>query len=115
MTITLALIGCGGIARRHVLAMKDLQERGRGDFAVTAVCDANQSAAQEKADMFEELLGLRPTIYTDHQAVINSGTVDAVDSVCRMVCITALPLIVWKRVCTSSVKSRWASPSKPAS
>ena len=38
MTIILALIGCGGIARRHVQAMKELHERGRGDFAVAAVC-----------------------------------------------------------------------------
>ena len=33
MTITLALIGCGGIARRHVYAMKELHERGRGERA----------------------------------------------------------------------------------
>jgi UDP-N-acetyl-2-amino-2-deoxyglucuronate dehydrogenase len=79
MTIRLALIGCGGIARRHVLSMKDLLERGRGGFVVTAVCDANQLAAQEKADMLEEFFGLRPTIYTDHQALIASDAVDAVD------------------------------------
>jgi predicted dehydrogenase len=79
MTIKLALIGCGGIARRHVLSMKDLQERGRGDFVVTAVCDANEAAAQEKADMFEELFGQRPTVYADHHAVIEAGSVDAVD------------------------------------
>lgn len=79
MTIKLALIGCGGIARHHVLSMKDLYERGRGDFEVTAVCDANPASAQEKADLFEELLGLRPTIYTDHQSLINAGSVDAVD------------------------------------
>ena len=79
MTIKLALIGCGGIARRHVLSMKDLQERGRDDFVVAAVCDANEAAAQEKADMFEELFGLRPTIYSDHQTLISQSGVDAVD------------------------------------
>lgn len=79
MTIKLALIGCGGIARRHVLSMKDLQERGRGDFAVTAVCDANEANAREKADMFEELFGLRPTIYSDYRALIETAGVDAVD------------------------------------
>lgn len=79
MTIKLALIGCGGIARRHVLSMKDLQERGRGDFVVTAVCDANAESAQEKADMFEELFGVRPTIYSDHQTLISQAGVDAVD------------------------------------
>jgi predicted dehydrogenase len=79
MTITLALIGCGGIARRHVQAMKELHERGRGDFAVAAVCDANQAAAQETANLFDELFGLRPAVYTDHRAVIAAGAVDAVD------------------------------------
>ncbi len=79
MTIKLALIGCGGIARRHVLCRKELQERGRGDFVVTAVCDANQANALEKADMFEELFGIRPTVYTDHQTLITKVGVDAVD------------------------------------
>ncbi|MEM7538046.1 MAG: Gfo/Idh/MocA family oxidoreductase [Chloroflexota bacterium] len=83
MTIQLALIGCGGISRHHALAMKDLQERGRGDFVITAVCDANDANAQERADMFEELFGLRPAMYSDHQTLItettNNGTVDAVD------------------------------------
>ena len=47
--------------------MKDLQERGRGDFVVNAVCDANSEAANERADMLEELLGERPTVYGTHQ------------------------------------------------
>src|SRR3954453_20250831 len=79
MTIRLALIGCGGIARRHVLAMKELHERVRADFGVTAVCDANQAAAQETATLFEELFGLRPGIYTDHQALTAAGAADAAD------------------------------------
>ncbi|HRW07977.1 MAG TPA: Gfo/Idh/MocA family oxidoreductase [Caldilineaceae bacterium] len=79
MTIKLALIGCGGIARRHVLSMKELQERGRGDFVVIAVCDANEANALEKADMFEELFGVRPTVYADHQTLITKAGVDAVD------------------------------------
>ena len=64
MPIRLALIGCGKISRRHVLSMQDLQKRGRGDFVVTAVCDADEQAAVERADMLEELLGVRPTLST---------------------------------------------------
>lgn len=79
MTITLALIGCGGIARRHVQAMKELHERGRGDFSVAAVCDANQPAAEETAKLLEELFSQRPAVYTDHQALIAAGGVDGVD------------------------------------
>ena len=66
MPIRLALIGCGRISRRHVLSMKDLQQRGRGDFVVRAVCDANEQAASERADMLEELLGERPAVYSTH-------------------------------------------------
>ena len=79
MPIRLALIGCGRISRRHVLAMKDLQERGRGDFVVSAVCDANGQAASERADMFEELLGERPVVYGTHQELLSKAQVDAAD------------------------------------
>ena len=79
MPIRLALIGCGRISRRHVLAMKDLQERGRGDFVVNAVCDANSEAANERADMLEELLGERPTVYGTHQELLAEAQVDAAD------------------------------------
>ncbi len=79
MPTRLALIGCGEISRRHVLSMQDLQKRGRGDFVVTAVCDANEQAAAERADMLEELLGVRPTIYRTHQELLADAQVDAVD------------------------------------
>ena len=79
MPIRLALIGCGNISRRHVLSMQDLQTRGRGDFVVTAVCDANEQAAAERADMLEELLGIRPTIYPTHQELLANAQLDAVD------------------------------------
>ena len=79
MPIRLALIGCGRISRRHVLAMKDLQERGRGEFVVSAVCDANEQAASERADMLEELLGERPAVYGTHQDLLAEARVEAVD------------------------------------
>lgn len=79
MPIRLALIGCGRISRRHVLAMQDLKQRGRGDFVVSAVCDANEQAANERADMFEELLGLRPEVFISHQDLLAQAHVDAAD------------------------------------
>ena len=79
MPIRLALIGCGRISRRHVLAMQDLQQRGRGDFVVSAVCDANEQAAIERADMLEELLGTRPDVYPTYQDLLGEAQVDAAD------------------------------------
>ena len=63
MPIRLALIGCGRISRRHVLAMQDLQQRNRGDFVVNAVCDANEQAAIERATCLRScwVLGLTST------------------------------------------------------
>ena len=79
MPIRLALIGCGSISRRHVLAMQDLLKRGRGDFVVSAVCDANEQAATERADLLEELLGIRPALFRTHQELLAEAQVDAVD------------------------------------
>ncbi len=79
MAVRLALIGCGRISRRHVLAMKDLLERGRGDFVVPAVCDADRDAALARADMLEELLGERPAVYGTHEELLAEAQVDAAD------------------------------------
>ena len=79
MPIRLALIGCGKISRRHALAMQDLLRRGRGGFVVAAVCDADERAAAERADMLEELLGARPVCYNAHEDLLKHAEVDAVD------------------------------------
>ncbi len=77
--LRLALIGCGGIARRHVLAMKDLQERGLGGFEITAVCDANVANAQELAELLNQELGHTPTVYTHHVELLDREPLDGAD------------------------------------
>lgn len=77
--IRLAFIGCGGIARRHVVAMKDLIDRGRGGFIVTAVCDSNVDAAANLAEDISVMLGHAPRIYTDHEAMLREEDLDGVD------------------------------------
>ena len=78
-TIRLAFIGCGGIARRHVKAIKDLVDRGRTGFTVTAVCDSNVEAAQNLAEEIHELLGMTPRIYNDHQTMLTKEEIDGAD------------------------------------
>ena len=78
-TIKLAFIGCGGIARRHVKAMKDLVDRGRTGFTVTAVCDASVDAAQNLAEELHEQLGMTPRIYNDYQAMLAHEELDGAD------------------------------------
>jgi UDP-N-acetyl-2-amino-2-deoxyglucuronate dehydrogenase len=78
-SVKLAFIGCGGIARRHVRAMKDLVDRGRSSFTVTAVCDNNVEAAQNLAEELHELLGMTPRIYNDHQEMLTKEELDGAD------------------------------------
>lgn len=77
--IKLAFIGCGGIARRHVVAMKDLLDRGRGGFTVTAVCDSNVEAANNLAEDISEMLGGKPRIYNDYEKMLSEEDLDGAD------------------------------------
>ncbi len=77
--LRLAMIGTGGIARRHVVAMKDLVTRGRSGFTITAVCDANVEAAHNIAEELHEQLGFTPKIYTSHQELLEKEAIDGAD------------------------------------
>ncbi|MFN8493955.1 MAG: Gfo/Idh/MocA family oxidoreductase [Caldilineaceae bacterium] len=79
MTLKLAFIGCGGIARRHVVAMKDLSNRGRTGFTITAVCDTHEPNAQLLAKNLAEQLDMHPTVYTDYQELLRKEQLDGVD------------------------------------
>jgi len=78
-SLRLAFIGCGGIARRHVVAMKDLITRGRAGFVITAVCDTYEANAQLLAQQLAEQLDMHPTVYTDYQELLKKETLDGVD------------------------------------
>jgi predicted dehydrogenase len=75
------LVGCGGMGRRHLRAYAALRGVGLDRFDVVAVCDPRREAAQEAADLAEELLGTRPAIYTDYEELVGSGEVAALDVV----------------------------------
>ncbi len=78
-SLRLAFIGCGGIARRHVVAMKDLINRGRAGFVITAVCDTYEANAQWLAQQLAEQLDMHPTVYTDYQELLKKEQLDGVD------------------------------------
>ncbi|MBC7237142.1 MAG: Gfo/Idh/MocA family oxidoreductase [Chloroflexi bacterium] len=77
--LRLAIIGTGGIARRHITAIQDLFTRGLDDFVVTAACDVDEENLQRLAQQCEETLGRRPALYRDYQALLRDGVCDAVD------------------------------------
>src|SRR5688572_24120990 len=79
MTLTLALIGCGVMGRRHILGLKALKDAGREPFHLTAVCDPLSASAAAAADLAEDLLGRRPDAFPDLATLYSSTSVDAVD------------------------------------
>lgn len=63
--IPIALIGCGGMGRRHLRGMARLQSSSHANVHLVAVCDLNQDNANFLADEASELLGARPRVYSD--------------------------------------------------
>lgn len=77
--VRLAIVGCGGIARRHVVAMQDLLRRGRTGFVVTALCDTHRELAEALAVQIKDQLGQQPVIHTDYQDMLAREKPDGVD------------------------------------
>ena len=75
MTLSLALIGCGGMGRRHIGGMRQLHRISKMPFELTAVCDLYESSAQSAADLAADALGKQPAVCTDLSQLRN---VDAV-------------------------------------
>jgi len=75
MTLSLALIGCGGMGRRHIGGMRQLHRVGKLPFELAAVCDLYESSAQSAADLAEEALGKRPAVCSSLEQLRN---IDAV-------------------------------------
>ena len=79
--ISIGLVGCGGMGRRHVHAYGALERVGAGRFELAAVCDPRLAAAEETAGVVESLFGKRPAVFSDHAELIASGLVEALDVV----------------------------------
>ena len=79
--IAIALIGCGGMGRRHLRAYAAVADVSPGEFSLVAVCDPRPEAAEQAAELAEQLFGSRPRIFGSHQELIASGIAEAVDVV----------------------------------
>ena len=77
----IGLVGCGGMGRRHLAAHRALRQAGASRWQLAAVCDPRREAAEKAADLAEEFLGARPLIFADHEELIASGAVRALDVV----------------------------------
>jgi predicted dehydrogenase len=79
--LEIGLVGCGGMGRRHLRAYGALAGIGANGFRVAGVCDPNLVAAEQAADLAEELLGHRPAVFAGSDELVASGAVGALDVV----------------------------------
>ena len=81
MTLSLALVGCGGMGLRHVHGLIELRKHF-DSFRLSAVCDRNVRAAEHLAGVAERELGERPAVFDEFARLLASeDSLDAVDIV----------------------------------
>ncbi|MCC7370703.1 MAG: Gfo/Idh/MocA family oxidoreductase [Chloroflexi bacterium] len=68
--VKLALIGCGGMGRRHLRGITRLSKSSMANLELVAVCDLNDENAQYLADEAQELLGTRPRVFNDMETMV---------------------------------------------
>ncbi len=77
--VSLAVVGCGGIAGAHYDGWKEIHGKEPELVDIAAVCDAIRPAAERYADRVAEFQGRRPAVYDDVAAMLRAGQVQAAD------------------------------------
>jgi predicted dehydrogenase len=68
--VRLAIIGCGGMGRRHLAGLAELSRTSFMNCSLLAVCDPNQRNAEDLADEAHELLGERPAVFASAEQMV---------------------------------------------
>src|SRR6202165_1881730 len=68
--VRLAIVGCGGMGRRHLAGLAELSRTPHMNLDLVAVCDLNRQNAEDLADEAHELLGERPRVYGDAETMV---------------------------------------------
>ena len=80
--LRLGLVGCGGMGTRHVYGLKELNDTPFCNVELAAVCDIRRENAELAAEEAENLLGVRPKVFTDVEEMArDTGDLAAVDVV----------------------------------
>jgi predicted dehydrogenase len=70
--VQLAIVGCGGMGRRHVAGIAELVRAGQPAPELVAVCDLNRQNADELAAEAQTLIGVRPAVFTDAETMVRA-------------------------------------------
>ena len=68
--VRLAIVGCGGMGRRHLAGLAELSRTAHMNANLVAVCDPNHDNAESLADEAHELLGERPAVFGDAESMV---------------------------------------------
>ena len=68
--VRLALVGCGGMGTRHLHGLKQLADSPFDAVELSAVCDISAENAAMAAAEAEKLLGTRPKVCTNMEAMV---------------------------------------------
>ena len=80
--VRLALVGCGGMGTRHLHGLKQLADSPFDAVELSAVCDISAENAAMAAAEAEKLLGVRPKVCTNMEAMVQQvPDLEAVDVV----------------------------------
>ena len=77
MTFKIALVGCGGMGRRHAHGYIELRKYF-DTVEMAAVCDVHEDVAATVADEINDETGARPDIYTDFDEMLAQADIDGV-------------------------------------
>jgi predicted dehydrogenase len=63
--VKIAIVGCGGMGRRHLAGLAELARSDHNNVDLVAVCDLNRQNAEDMADEAESLLGANVQVFSD--------------------------------------------------
>jgi predicted dehydrogenase len=90
-TIPLAIVGCDGMGHRHMYGLAELTRAGLSPFALVGACDPDEGNANSLADQAAELLGTRPAVAGNLEALAAATDVAAIDLTTRHAITTPSP------------------------
>jgi len=79
--LTMAMVGCGAMGRRHVRSLGALKAAGLEGVELTAVCDLDPAAAARAADEAEAFTGRRPRTVLSLDDLLRDDDIRAIDIV----------------------------------
>ena len=77
--VRLAIVGCGGMGRRHLTGLTELSRTEFRNIDLVAVCDLNRQNAEDLAEEALEHLGTRPQVFTDAAQMVREIELDGAD------------------------------------